>query len=49
MFVACLITITILGGGLYYVKRRDLDPAMYIFHKGLSNHDRPFLILKTLS
>lgn len=36
MFVICLITKTILGGGLYYVKRRDLDPAMYIFYKGLS-------------
>lgn len=36
MFVTCLITKTILGGGLYYVKRRDVDPAMYIFHKGLS-------------
>jgi hypothetical protein len=36
MFVLCLKQITILGGGLYYVKRRDLDPAMHIFHKGLS-------------
>lgn len=36
MFALCLITKTIFGGGLYYVKRRDLGPAMYIFHKGLS-------------
>ena len=28
IFAQCLKQITILGGGLYYVKRRDPDPAM---------------------
>gem|GEM_PF-5293376 len=46
IFVPCLKQITILGGGFYYVKCRDLDPAMYIYHKGLSITTSLFSFIK---